>query len=79
MTQKNDIQKTIRDAAPYLGLGVQLAATVVIFVLIGDWIDTKSETKPLFLTVFSLFGISIGIYTLIKTVLELEKRKKNEK
>lgn len=79
MIPKNDFQKTIRDAAPYMGLGIQLAATMVIFVLIGDWIDKKNESEPLFLTIFALAGIGVGMYTLIKTVLELEKKKKNGK
>lgn len=79
MIPKNDFQKTIRDAAPYMGLGVQLAATMVIFVLIGDWIDEKNESEPLFLTIFALAGIAVGMYTLIKTVMELEKKKKNDK
>lgn len=79
MIPKSDLQKTIRDAAPYMGLGVQLAATMVIFVLIGDWIDEKNESEPLFLTIFALAGIGVGMYTLIKTVLDLEKKKKNGK
>jgi len=62
-----------------MGLGIQLAATVVIFVLIGDWIDKKNNSTPLFLTIFALAGIGIGMYTLIKTVLGLEKKKKNDK
>ena len=79
MIPKSDLQKTIRDAAPYMGLGIQLAATMVIFVLIGDWIDKKNESGPLFLTIFALAGIGVGMYTLIKTVLNLEKKKKNGK
>jgi F0F1-type ATP synthase assembly protein I len=72
--------KTFREAAPYMGLGLQLAATIVIMILIGDWIDKKLELKYIFTIIFSILGISAGMYNLIKTINVIEKRKAdNEK
>ena len=34
-TDKNDITKTYRDVGPYLGLGTQLAATMVLMFFVG--------------------------------------------
>lgn len=54
----------------YLGLGLQLAATVTIMVFIGVWLDGKFKTEPILTVVFSFLGIVSGLYNFIKTVLK---------
>ena len=63
-------------AAPYLGLGIQLAATIVIMLFIGKWIDDKFHTGSIWTLVFALVGGGAGLYNFIKTVLNLEKKTK---
>ncbi|MEO8232874.1 MAG: AtpZ/AtpI family protein [Ignavibacteriota bacterium] len=70
------IAKSLRDVGPYLGLGLQLAATVVIMVLLGSWLDKKFSLNYILTLVFGLVGIAIGIYNLIRTVNELERKSK---
>ena len=71
---------SFRDVGPYLGLGLQLAVTIVVMVFIGDWLDSKFSQHYIFTLIFGFLGIGIGMYNLIKTVNELEKKnkKKNE-
>jgi len=72
--------KSLREAAPYMGLGLQLAATIVIMILIGDWIDGKIGYKYTFTIIFAFVGIGAGMYNLIRTINVIEKRKvENEK
>jgi len=75
------IAKSLRDVGPYLGLGLQLAITIVAFVLIGSWLDKKFSLNYIFTLIAGLFGIGIALYNLIRTVTYLEKRSKlkNEK
>ena len=75
------IAKSLRDVGPYLGLGLQLAITIVAMVLLGSWLDKKFNLNYILTLVMGLFGIGIGLYNLIKTVTDLEKRdkSKNEK
>lgn len=54
----------------YLGLGLQLAATVTIMVFIGVWLDGKFKTQPVFTIIFSFLGVISGLYNFIKTVLK---------
>jgi ATP synthase protein I len=70
------VTDSYREAAPYLGLGIQLAATIVIMVYLGSWLDKYFETNNIFLLICSLFGLGAGLYNFIKTVNNLEKRKK---
>lgn len=70
--------KSLRDVGPYLGLGLQLAATIVLMVLLGSWLDKKFNLNYILTLILGLFGIGVGMYNLIKTVNDLEKRDKDE-
>jgi F0F1-type ATP synthase assembly protein I len=72
------IAKSLREAGPYLGLGLQLAATIVIMLLIGDWLDKKFDHKYLFTIIFAFLGIGAGLYNMLKTITALEKRNKEK-
>lgn len=74
----SDLGKTYRELAPYMGMGVQLAATIVIMLFIGKWIDDSYETTPLYTIIFAVFGMFAGMYNLIKTVLKSTKKTKND-
>ncbi len=69
--------KGLKSAAPYMGLGIQLAATVVLMFFLGKWLDDEFELFPYLTIIFSIFGAFAAIYNFIKVVLELNK--KNEK
>ncbi|HQF43428.1 MAG TPA: AtpZ/AtpI family protein [Ignavibacteriaceae bacterium] len=77
--ENSGFAKSLREAGPYLGLGLQLAVTIVAMVFLGSWLDKKFDSRYLFTLLGGIFGISIGIYNLIKTVNDLEKRRKNVK
>jgi len=72
------IAKSLRDVGPYLGLGLQLAVTIVAFVFIGSWLDDKFSQNYIFTLIAGVFGIGIGLYNLIRTVTYLEKRSKSK-
>jgi F0F1-type ATP synthase assembly protein I len=63
-----------REFAPYLTLGFQLAAAVIILFFIGDWLDARYHTSPL----FSLIGVAIGtvggLIKFIRSVIQVRKR-----
>jgi F0F1-type ATP synthase assembly protein I len=55
--KKVEIQGTYREYGPYLTLGFQLAAAIVVFFFIGDWIDKRYGIAP----IGKLVGTSIGM------------------
>ncbi len=78
MKQKNskeDIAKAYQQAGPYLGLGFQLAATIILMLYIGFLLDKKFDIYPILTILFSLLGGGAGIYNMIKTTLNLNKKK----
>ena len=73
------ILETYKEVGPYLGLGTQLAATIIIMFFLGKWLDEQFETHPVLTISFSFFGGFAGIYNFIKTVLNMnEKKNKND-
>lgn len=72
------VAKSLRDVGPYLGLGLQLAITIVAMVLLGSWLDKQLKLNYILTLVLGLFGIGIGLYNLIKTVNDIEKRNKSK-
>lgn len=80
MTKDNkNFKYLIRGSAPYFNLGMELAVTICIMVFIGYYLDTKLETKPIFLIVFAFLGSIGAIYNFIKTTLKNDSKRKNEK
>ncbi|MFA6598998.1 MAG: AtpZ/AtpI family protein [Ignavibacteriaceae bacterium] len=73
-TDNGSLNKSFKDAGPYLGLGVQFAATIVILILAGSWLDGKFNCSPWFTAILGLFGGFAGTYNLIKTATEIGKK-----
>ena len=76
--EKTSYPKIYREVGPYLGLGFQLAASIVIMLFIGYWLDSWLKIYPILTIIFAMFGGFAGLYNVIKTVLDLNKKKKNE-
>lgn len=79
---KDDTKKisdSYRDIGPYLGLGTQLAATIILMFFLGRWLDEKFSSSPFLMIFCSIIGGFAGIYNFIKTVLQLNEKKKIDK
>ena len=62
-----------REVAPYFGLGIQLAIAVVVFYLIGHWLDERYGTSPWLGLVGLFLGSLGGFIKFFKTVSDLSK------
>lgn len=59
------------------GSGVQIAASFVIFVLAGYWVDEKLGTSPLLLLAGVLMGMVGMVLVLMKTLRIANRKKKS--
>jgi ATP synthase protein I len=62
-------------AGPYLTAGTQFAASIILCLLGGWWLDGKLATTPLFLVLGTFLGAVAGFYNLYKTLTAGEKKK----
>lgn len=61
-------QRTMREAAPYLGMGTSLAVTVLLGLWIGRWLDKKLGTEPILFLVGAGLGLVAAGLQFFKTV-----------
>ena len=66
-----------REIGSYLGLGTQLAATIILMFFLGRWLDQEFETHPFLTVFFAMFGGFAGMYNFIKQVLNINRKNKN--
>ena len=52
----------------YAGLGVQLAVSLVVFVLIGQWADRKLGTNGILTIVAAFLGFGGTMYSLVRSL-----------
>jgi F0F1-type ATP synthase assembly protein I len=61
-------------AGSYLGTGLAFAASILVFLYLGQWVDRKLGTAPLFLVIGVFIGAGAGFYSLYKKLMAAEAR-----
>ncbi len=74
--EDSKLAKSYKEIGPYLGLGTQLAATIILMFFLGRWLDEEFQLEPILTIVFSFLGGFAGIYNVIKSTLNLNKKNK---
>jgi hypothetical protein len=61
---------TGKDPGPmrYAGLGIQLAVSLVVFVLAGQWLDRRLGTGGIITMAMAFLGFGGTMYSLIRTL-----------
>jgi hypothetical protein len=57
-----------RGSMRYAGLGIQLAISLLVFVLVGQWADRKLGTGGLITVAAAFLGFGGTMYSLIRTL-----------
>jgi positive regulator of sigma E activity len=52
----------------YAGLGIQLAVILLVFVLVGQWLDRKLGTGQILTVVAAFVGFGGSMYSLIRSL-----------
>jgi len=60
--------------AEFAGIGVQFAATILVFTFAGVWLDKRLGTSPWLLLVFVFTGAGGGFYSIYRKVVMAQKR-----
>lgn len=71
----DQLGRSIRAVSDYMGLGLQIAASFALFVLLGYWADGKFGTSPLLLLVGVVLGM-IGMALVLMNVVRKANKKK---
>ena len=52
----------------YAGLGIQLAVSILVFVLVGQWVDRKLGTGGIATIVSAFLGFGGTMYSLVRSL-----------
>lgn len=68
--------KAMHAAEPYMAASSSLIGGVVLGVVAGYFADRKLGTEPWLLVAGACLGLAVGMYSFIRAVLSVEKRKR---
>ncbi len=68
-----------RKAGPYLNLGIEFAASFILCLFAGKWLDGKFGTAPYLMLAGLALGITVGFLNLYRTAMRLQEREKQGK
>lgn len=68
------VNKVLHEFGPYLTLGMQLAAAVLLFFFIGYFVDKRYGTEPTFMIIGLALGTAGGFIKFFKSIAELQKK-----
>jgi len=61
-----------------VGVGFYIGGCIVLGVFVGLWLDSKLNTRPIFVIVGLLFGLFLAFYGVYQMVLPLLNNKKGK-
>ncbi len=67
-----------RKAGPYLNLGIEFAASILLCLFAGRWLDGKLGTHPFLMLGGVLLGMTVGFLNLYRTVMRLQDQEKQK-
>ncbi len=66
-------------AGSYLGLGLQFALSIVVFVYLGQWLDRRLGTEPWMLLSGLLLGAGGSFYSIYRKLMADLRREEERK
>ncbi|MDR0787409.1 MAG: AtpZ/AtpI family protein [Gemmatimonadota bacterium] len=63
----------------YLGVGLHLGGSIVLFLFAGQWLDGKLGTEPWFLLAGVFVGAGAGFYSVYRQLVILPRERESEK
>ena len=61
-------------AGEYAGLGIQFAASIVVFLYLGQWLDRKLGTAPWLLLAGVFIGAGGSFYSMYRRLMAAQAR-----
>ena len=78
-SNNKDTNASLRELAPLMNIGIELAATVGVCGLIGWFIDKYAATAPVWFVTMLILGVIGGMIKFTKTVMDFTKEQRMAK
>ncbi|MEX2582081.1 MAG: AtpZ/AtpI family protein [Gemmatimonadota bacterium] len=74
----DDRGSTTNQMGEFAGVGLQFAGAIVLFLLLGSWLDARLGTEPWLLLAGVLIGAVGGFYSMYRQLVILPRERKRE-
>lgn len=71
--QNNDEKQQTRNSLKLLTLGTELTIPIIVFALLGYWVDTEYNSQPTWMVVGLFVGLVVGVYNFWKIIRNLNR------
>ena len=72
-------KKSFHGVYAYITIGLELALSILVLVIIGHHLDKHFNTSPLYLAIGTVLGMVVGFYHLLKKLQVIDKKEKEKK
>lgn len=69
----------VSGAGRYAGVGLQFAASLLFFLFVGQWMDRRFGTDPLFLYLGVATGAGAAFFSMYRSLMGDQRREEQEK
>jgi F0F1-type ATP synthase assembly protein I len=70
--QNQKPENQLKKIAALSGIAIQMGVTIYLFVLLGKWLDESyNPSSKMFLIIFTLVGVGISLYVVLRQVNKL--------
>lgn len=76
---KPTANSSLGSAASVAGMGLQFALSILLFVWVGQWVDGKLGTTPLFLVLGAFIGAAAGFTSIYRKLTADLKRHEQQR
>lgn len=73
MEEKQNNKKEFQKNMGLLTLGTELTIPIVVFALLGYWVDTEYNSQPTWMVIGLFVGLLVGAYNFWKIIRKLTK------
>jgi ATP synthase protein I len=73
-----DPRDLIRASGQYMGLGLTWALSVLLFLGVGAWLDSKLGTEPILMILGAFVGAGAGFYSLYYHIVIEPRQREGE-
>lgn len=77
-SKQSNLARTYRQVGPYLSLGIEFVASILLCLFAGRWLDGKLGTEPMLMLIGVFAGATAGFYNFFRTVLRLQEAEKGK-
>ena len=66
--------RTALSASEFAGIGIEFAATILVFVFLGVWLDKHFGSTPWFVLIGVFVGAAGGFFSMYRKVMAAQRR-----